>query len=98
MGGAVLLQAVIWSRQRRFEDALSEVLHAQETYEKLGNPEYLEMSRVIQRKIEEEMKTLPPSGEPDSDGEISGIILRLTSVNPPFSPWCIVKLLGQHSS
>ena len=84
LGAAVLLQATIWGRQRRFKDALSEVLHAQVIYEKLGNLGFIETSRAFRRAIEVAMKSLPPSGEPDSNGELSGIIACLTSINTPF--------------
>ena len=83
LGAAVLLQAMIWRAQRRFKDALSEVIHAQEIYKKLGNLGFLEQACSFQRIIEEEMKHLPPSGETDSNGELSGTIACLTSVNTP---------------
>ena len=84
LGAVVLLQAEIWSGQGRFEDALSEALHAQEIFEKLGNLECLETSCAFQREIEEATNRLPPSSEPDSNGEPSGTIARFASVNIPF--------------
>ena len=75
LGRAVLLQAEICYRQQRFEDAASKALRAQEIFEKLGAAEFLELSRdllgkiVVIMTIHEVMKILPPSGEPDTNGE-----------------------------
>jgi tetratricopeptide (TPR) repeat protein len=63
LGRAAHLQAVIWYKQHRFEDATSEVLRAQEIFEKLGNVGHLEGSRALLRTIEAAMKILPSSGE-----------------------------------
>ena len=99
LGVAVLLQATVWLRQRKLEDAASEVLHAQDIFEKLGNQEYLEASRDLLQEIEEAMKSLPPPGKPDSNGKLLGTVAHLTYVNSPFfSPWRIIKFLnGQYS-
>ena len=79
LGSAVHLQSVIWFRQRRFEEAVSEALHAQEIFEKLGHLEYLERTRVHFRELEKAMKSLPPSGE------LPETIVSLALFNSPFS-------------
>jgi tetratricopeptide (TPR) repeat protein len=90
LGLAVLLQATVWVRQRKLEDAVAEALHAQDIFEKLENQVYLEVSRTLLREIEEAMESIPPSGEPESNGERPETIVRLTSTNSPF------KLLVNH--
>ncbi|KAF9793512.1 hypothetical protein BJ322DRAFT_1103895 [Thelephora terrestris] len=68
LGRAALLQAQIWYRQHMLEGAESEALRAQEIFEKLGNPKYLEESRGLLRKIEEATESLSPSSKSDSNG------------------------------
>ena len=58
LGRAGDLQARVWYRQRRLEDAKSEASHALEIYEKLGATKDAEASRNFLRLIEEEMKKL----------------------------------------
>ena len=49
---AVWLQAWFWYRERRFEEAKSETLHAVEVFEKLGATQYLEQCRWLLGKID----------------------------------------------
>ena len=55
LGRAMDLQALIWSHQRRFQDAKSEVLGALEIFEKLGAEEEVETCRELLQTIEEKM-------------------------------------------
>ena len=57
------LQATVWCREGRFEDAKSEILHATDAFEKIGAAEDLETCRYILRGIERKMKELGTSGE-----------------------------------
>jgi hypothetical protein len=65
------LQARIWYRQRRLEDAKSEALGALEIFEKLGAAEDLGDCRTLLRDIEEAMESRSTSGESDSSGELA---------------------------
>ena len=56
LGRAAELHAWIWSRQGKFKEARSEVLHAKEIYEKLGLATDVQESRVLLQKIEEAEK------------------------------------------
>ena len=56
LGRTMRLQAEIWHRQGRLEDAKSEILHALEVFEKLGAAKDIELSRVLLQKIEEETR------------------------------------------
>ena len=85
LGSVVLLQALIWYGQRRFEDAAPEALHAQDIFGRLGNARCLEASRNILRGIEEAMKSPPPSGKSDTNGELPEAIASPVPVNPSFS-------------
>ena len=57
LGCAVYLQAVIYYRQHRLDDATSEALRALETYEKLGASQDADYCRVLLRDIEEKAKS-----------------------------------------
>jgi hypothetical protein len=54
LGSATYLQATIWYRQRRLEDAKSEGLHALETFEKLGAEEAVDCRHLL-RKVKQTM-------------------------------------------
>jgi tetratricopeptide (TPR) repeat protein len=56
LGCAIHLQATIWHRQRRLEDAKSEGLHALKIFEKLGTEEATACRDFLQ-KVEREMKS-----------------------------------------
>ena len=54
LDGAVEMQAVVWYKQHRLEEARSEVLHAADIFEKLGVVKDLEECRKFLQQIEEE--------------------------------------------
>jgi len=62
MGRAIELQARVWYRQSRLEEAKSEVLRAADVYEKLGAAMNLESCRALLREIEEGMEETVTSG------------------------------------
>ena len=80
---AIEMQALVWYRQGRLEDAKSETLHALEVYDKLGAAKDVGDCRGLLRKIERAMKGHLTSVDSDSHGELLGTILCLTPVNPP---------------
>ena len=61
LGRAIFLQARIWYRQRRLEEARSEALRALEIFEKLGVTDILEGCKVLLRDIKQAMKNRPHS-------------------------------------
>ena len=63
LGRAMELQATVWRREGRFEDAKSEILRATGAFEKIGAAEDLETCRYILRGIERKIKELGTSGE-----------------------------------
>jgi len=63
LGRAMVLQAQVWYRQRRFEEAKSEALRAADVHEKLGAARDLEFCRALLRDIEEEMQKPVTSGD-----------------------------------
>jgi len=62
LGRAMHLQARVWYRQRRFEEAMSEALRAADVYEKLGAGRDLEHCRVLLQAIEEKIQKPVTSG------------------------------------
>ena len=84
LGRAALLQARIWYRQHKLDDAASEVLRAQEMFEKLGNPKYLKKSRGLLRKIEGAMESLPPPSESGSDCGFPKTVVFSSLSDTPF--------------
>ncbi|KAF9785548.1 hypothetical protein BJ322DRAFT_1108988 [Thelephora terrestris] len=65
LGRAMELQAWIWSRQGRLEEAKAEVLGALEIFEKLGATRVLEGCRDFLRSIELVVESSSSSGESD---------------------------------
>ena len=53
LGRAAEMDAQIWYRQRMFEDARSEALHAIEFYEKLGSAKDMADCRAVLREVEQ---------------------------------------------
>ena len=81
MGMAMYLYAGILCKQRRFEEAKSEVSCAAETLEKVGAARDLEGCRELLQRIREEMNNPVVAHEPDSDGEL----LETAPFPPPIS-------------
>ena len=76
LGRAMQLQASIWYRQRRIEEAKSEALGSAEILEKLGASQALEDCKALLRKIE----LAPASPEPGDDCEASQTVWTPASV------------------
>ena len=71
LGHAMDLQARIWYRQRRLEDARFEALGALEVYEKLGAAGDAEGCRKLLQEIERTVESQTISDESDCSGEFS---------------------------
>jgi tetratricopeptide (TPR) repeat protein len=56
LGRAMLMQAGVWNRQLRLEDAKSEALEAVQIFEKLGSAEEVGSCRLLLQKVERKMK------------------------------------------
>jgi len=78
---AVQLQALIWYRQHRPEEARSEALSAIDMFEKLGAAKDVEYTRMLLRWIDEEMDGLVTPGESDDDGELFETVLLVVFVD-----------------
>jgi tetratricopeptide (TPR) repeat protein len=77
LGRAILIQAEVWYRQLRFEDAKSEALDAVQIFEKLGFAEGIRHCRSLLQRVEqaiEKQSTRPP-------GELLGTRLYPTPLN-----------------
>ena len=87
MGRAVWLNALIWRKQGRFGEAVSETLRAIEIFEKLGSTQDAEgcrdLLRDIERAIESQSAADVDGPDFDSDGKLLETIPLPMSVNPP---------------
>ena len=79
LGRAMELQAGIWCKERRLEEAKSEALDAASNFEKIGAIEDVKRCRELLQKIEQEMK------DPVISGELPKMVPLPTPVNSPFS-------------
>ena len=70
LGRAMEMQAQIWYRQHRFEDAAPEASCAIEIYGKLGAAKDAKRCRVFLQDIERTSKQLSTFGESDSTGKL----------------------------
>ena len=70
LGRGMEMQARIWYRQRRLENARSEAFRALERFEKLGATQDAEDCRGLLQQIEEATRS-GTSGESHSGGEFS---------------------------
>jgi len=85
LGRAMKLQARVWYKQDRLEEAMSEALRAADVYEKLGATQDLKKCRGLLQQIEEEMNNPVSSGQSDSDCELLPRMVPLPAhINFPF--------------
>jgi tetratricopeptide (TPR) repeat protein len=85
-GRAMELEARVWFKQGRLEEAKSEALGAVDVYGKLGAAEELEKSRATLQLIEAEMERLTASGTLNSEIELLGMVLPSPPTHSPSSP------------
>lgn len=72
LGRAMQMQAEIWYRQGRLEEAMTEALYALDTFEKLGATGDRRRCRKLLRTFEMSSGRRPLSGDLGSTGEFSG--------------------------
>jgi tetratricopeptide (TPR) repeat protein len=84
LGRVTELQAHVWYRQHRLEEAKSETLRAADVFKKLGAAKGVEDCRWLLRDIEKELSTAVASGQSDSDCELPKIFLFPARINSPF--------------
>jgi tetratricopeptide (TPR) repeat protein len=85
LGHAIELEATIWHKQGRFEEAKAEILCAIGVYEKLGAVTDAEWCRNYLWDFERGAGKPITSGGSDSDGELPETVLPPTSDNSPSS-------------
>jgi tetratricopeptide (TPR) repeat protein len=83
LGRVVYLQANLWYKQGRFEEAKSEALHGVDIFEKLGAMKDADDCRELLQSIQEEMRKPVISGGLDSTGKLLEVVLFPTPVNSP---------------
>ena len=69
LGYAMELQASIWYKQHRLEEARSEALRVADIYERFGDAEDAEDCRRLLQNIQKELDTVASSGQSDFDCE-----------------------------
>jgi len=82
MGRAMGLQAWVWYKQHRLEEARSEALRAVDVFEKLGAARAMENCRGLLRDIQ---NTTAASGQSNFTCELLRTVLRSTPVNSSIS-------------
>ena len=85
LGRAMELQARVWYKERRFEEATSEALYAASIFEKIGAAKEVEGCTAILRDVEEAINHRATSHEQDFNGELLEMILHPMPVDSPFS-------------
>ena len=75
LGHAMEMQAGIWYRQNRLEDAISELLGVKEIYEKLGAATDLGRVKDNLQLLEQTMESRATSIQSDSSGELLEMLL-----------------------
>jgi tetratricopeptide (TPR) repeat protein len=78
---AMELQARVWYKQHKIEEAKSEVLRAVDVYKKLGAAKNMEDCRSLLRDIGRGLSTAVASGQSDSDCELPKILLFPACIN-----------------
>ena len=84
LGIAMELQAMIWCKQGRFEEARSEVLRVAEIYEPLGITKGAEACRKLAQKIQQELDCSIDSDQSASNCEFFQIMLFPTRIDFSF--------------
>ena len=84
LGRTADLQAWLWRKQGRHEEAKSEALRAADLYEKIGAMKDLEESRDFLMGIDAEMNDLVASDELNLDSELMGTVLLIKATNFAF--------------
>ena len=87
LGSAMELQARVWNKQGRFEEAKSQALCAVGVFEKLGAVKKLEDCRKFLQDIERKTKTPVTPGGSNFDGKLPETVPLPTSSNSPSSAW-----------
>ena len=70
LGHVIKLQARLWQKQHRLDEAKSEALRAADIYRKLGAENDLKLCRALLRRIEGEMDKLAIHDDPGDDGKL----------------------------
>ena len=70
LGYAMEMQAKIWCKQHKLEEARSEALRAADVYEALGAAKDVEDCRTLLRDLQNELDTAVASGQSDLDCEL----------------------------
>jgi tetratricopeptide (TPR) repeat protein len=78
---AMMLQAYVWYKQHRLEEAKSEALLAADIYKKLGFAKGMGDCRWLLRDIETELSTAVAFGQSDFDCELPKIFLFPVCIN-----------------
>ena len=81
LGYAMEMQARVWYKQQRLEEARSEALGAADIYEKLGAAKDVEGCRTLLQDIQKELDIVVASGQSDFDCELLWIIPCLACSN-----------------
>ena len=82
LGSVVQMQAAIWYKQHRLEEAKSEALRAAEVFDRLGAARDAERCRKLLWDIEKELDTPVVTGQSDFDCELLRIILPACTDSP----------------
>jgi tetratricopeptide (TPR) repeat protein len=84
LGTATIVQACIWYRQHKLEEARSEALRATDIFEKLGAADDAEACRWFLRDIQKGLNKLVASGQSGFDREFLQTVPPLARVNSLF--------------
>ena len=71
LGRAMELEASVWYKQRRFEEARFETLRAADVYEKLGATQNVERCGELLRRIEKGLNAPTSSGQSECNADLS---------------------------
>ena len=83
LGLAALVQACVWRRQGRVEEAEAELSRVAGVYQKMGvSADFMERCNAFRRQIDERMNNQGTPGELDGGGELLRSVPFLVPVNP----------------